>query len=61
MLMQEKGVLRSQELDNAVLDADYIKAIRIAFELHRPHKLFELLAGLCRLAISLLVILSFCS
>ncbi|XP_021899650.1 transducin beta-like protein 3 [Carica papaya] len=45
---EEKGVLRSQELDNAVLDADYIKAIRIAFELHRPHKLFELLAGLCR-------------
>ena len=47
--MQEEGVLRGQELENAVLDADYIKAIQIAFELHRPNKLFELFAELCRL------------
>jgi len=47
--VQEEGVLRGQELENAVLDADYIKAIQIAFELHRPNKLFELFAELCRL------------
>ncbi|KAI5567217.1 hypothetical protein POPTR_013G079600v4 [Populus trichocarpa] len=45
---EEEGVLRGQELENAVLDADYIKAIQIAFELHRPNKLFELFAELCR-------------
>lgn len=48
MPLQEEGVLRGQELDNAVLDANYTKAIQIAFELRRPHKLFELFAGLCR-------------
>lgn len=46
--MQEEGVLKGQELENAVLDADYSKAIQIAFELRRPHKLFELFAELCR-------------
>ncbi|KAG8647939.1 transducin beta-like protein 3 isoform X2 [Manihot esculenta] len=45
---EEEGVLKGQELENAVLDADYTKAIQIAFELHRPHKLFELFAELCR-------------
>ncbi|GAB4845207.1 hypothetical protein Ancab_038618 [Ancistrocladus abbreviatus] len=45
---EEEGVLRGQELENAVLAADYAKAIRIAFELRRPHKLFELLSELCR-------------
>ncbi|GMH31616.1 hypothetical protein Nepgr_033460 [Nepenthes gracilis] len=45
---EEEGVLKCQELENAVLDADYAKAIRIAFELRRPHKLFELLSELCR-------------
>ncbi|KAJ8446087.1 hypothetical protein Cgig2_017589 [Carnegiea gigantea] len=45
---EEEGVLRAQELENAVLDADYAKAIQIAFELRRPHKLFELLSELCR-------------
>jgi len=49
-VLQEEGVLRGQDLENAVLDADYTKAIQIAFELHRPHKLFELFAELCRLA-----------
>lgn len=48
MLMQEEGVLKGQELENAVLDADYAKAIQIAFQLGRPHKLFELFAELCR-------------
>lgn len=47
--MQEEGVLRGQELENAALDADYTKAIQLAIELHRPHKLFELFNGLCRL------------
>lgn len=51
MLMQEEGVLKGQELENAVSDADYTKAIQIAFELRRPHKLFELFAELCRLAL----------
>ncbi|KAJ6757711.1 TRANSDUCIN BETA-LIKE 3 [Salix koriyanagi] len=44
----EEGVLRGQELENAVLDADYNKAIQIAFELRRPNKLFELFSELCR-------------
>lgn len=48
MLMQEEGVLRGQELENAVLDANYSKAIQIAFELRRPHKLFELFSNLCK-------------
>ncbi|GAV88863.1 Utp13 domain-containing protein [Cephalotus follicularis] len=43
-----EGVLRGQELENAELDGDYTKAIQIAFELRRPHKLFKLFAGLCR-------------
>ena len=50
MLMQEEGVLKGQELENAVSDADYTKAIQFAFELRRPHRLFELFAELCRLA-----------
>ncbi|KDP39531.1 hypothetical protein JCGZ_02551 [Jatropha curcas] len=45
---EEEGVLKGQELENAVLDADYTKAIQIAFELRRPHKLLELFADLCR-------------
>ncbi|KAJ6763285.1 hypothetical protein OIU79_023932 [Salix purpurea] len=45
---EEEGVLRGQELENAVLDADYNKAIQIAFELRRPKKLFELFSELCR-------------
>lgn len=47
-LFQEEGVLRGQDLENAVLDAHYIKAIQIAFELRRPHKLFELFGEICR-------------
>lgn len=50
--MQEEGVLKGQELENAVSDADYTKAIQIAFELRRPHKLFELFAELFRLGTS---------
>ncbi|KAM6586439.1 hypothetical protein CsatA_009044 [Cannabis sativa] len=45
---EEEGVLKGQELQNAIVDADYTKAIQIAFELRRPHKLFELFAELCR-------------
>ncbi|TKY55206.1 Transducin beta protein 3 [Spatholobus suberectus] len=45
---EEEGVLKGQELENAVSDADYTKAIQIAFELRRPHRLFELFAELCR-------------
>ncbi|KAK9144295.1 hypothetical protein Sjap_004198 [Stephania japonica] len=45
---EEEGVLKGQELENAVKDADYTKAIRIAFQLGRPHKLFELFSELCR-------------
>ncbi|QCD81068.1 transducin beta-like protein 3 isoform X2 [Vigna unguiculata] len=45
---EEEGVLKGQELENAVSDADYSKAIQIAFELRRPHRLFELFSELCR-------------
>ncbi|XP_019186859.1 PREDICTED: transducin beta-like protein 3 [Ipomoea nil] len=45
---EEEGVLRGQELENAVLDEDYTRAIQIAFELRRPRKLFELFGQLCR-------------
>lgn len=31
-----------------MLDAEYTKAIRLAFELRRPHKVYELFAGLCK-------------
>ncbi|KAL0918183.1 hypothetical protein M5K25_010177 [Dendrobium thyrsiflorum] len=46
--MEEEAILRGQELENAISDADYAKAIQLAFELRRPHKLFELLSQLCR-------------
>ncbi|CAN1746487.1 Protein TORMOZ EMBRYO DEFECTIVE [Linum perenne] len=45
---EEERVLKSQTLENAILDADYSKAIQIAFELNRPRKLFELFSQLCR-------------
>ncbi|PKA58862.1 Dynein assembly factor with WDR repeat domains 1 [Apostasia shenzhenica] len=45
---EEEAVLRGQELENAISDADYAKAIQLAFELRRPHKLFELFSQLCR-------------
>ncbi|CAJ1943854.1 unnamed protein product [Sphenostylis stenocarpa] len=45
---EEEGVLKGQELENAVSNADYTQAIQIAFELRRPHRLFELFAELCR-------------
>lgn len=51
MLMQEEGVLKGQQLENAVSDADYTKAIELALELRRPHKLFELFSELCRLVV----------
>ncbi|XP_027180585.1 transducin beta-like protein 3 isoform X1 [Coffea eugenioides] len=45
---EEEGVLRGQDLENAVMDADYIRAIQLAFELRRPHKLFELFGEIYR-------------
>ncbi|PHT87692.1 hypothetical protein T459_09798 [Capsicum annuum] len=45
---EEESVLRGQELENALIDADYTRAIQIAFELRRPHKLLELFGELCR-------------
>lgn len=51
MVVQEEGVLKGQELENALSEADYTKAIQIAFELRRPRKLFELFSELSRLVI----------
>ncbi|KAK7265683.1 hypothetical protein RJT34_33306 [Clitoria ternatea] len=45
---EEEGVLKGQELENAVSDADYTKAIQIAFELRRPQRLYVLFSELCR-------------
>jgi hypothetical protein len=47
-LLQEEEVLRGQELENAVSDSDYTKAIQLAFELRRPRRLLELFSQLCR-------------
>lgn len=48
-MIQEEGVLKNQELENAVLDADFTKAIQVAFELRRPHKLYECFSQVWRL------------
>ncbi|GJN01877.1 hypothetical protein PR202_ga19179 [Eleusine coracana subsp. coracana] len=45
---KEEEALRGQELENAVSDADYTRAIQLAFELRRPHRLLELFSQLCR-------------
>lgn len=45
---EEVGVLKGQELENAVSDANYSKAIQLAFELRKPHRLFELFSELFR-------------
>ena len=47
-LLQEEEVLRGQELENAVSDSDYAKAIQLAFELRRPHRLLDLFSQLAR-------------
>nr|ACF80853.1 unknown [Zea mays] len=47
---KEQEVLRGQELENAVSDSDYAKAIQLAFELRRPHKLLDLFSQLARRA-----------
>ncbi|KAH0635806.1 hypothetical protein KY289_035721 [Solanum tuberosum] len=44
----EEGVLRVQELKNALIDADYTRAIQIAFELRRPHGLLDIFTELHR-------------
>jgi len=45
--MQQEAIVRGQELGNAVKDADFTRAIQLAFELRRPHQLFELFSQLC--------------
>ncbi|KAK6936527.1 WD40 repeat [Dillenia turbinata] len=45
---EEEAVIKGQELENALSDSDYTKAIQLAFELRRPHKLLELFSELCR-------------
>lgn len=50
-LMQEERVLKGQELENAVLDADYVKAIQVAIDLRHPHRLFDLFSKLLRFTI----------
>lgn len=35
-------------MENAVSDSDYAKAIQLAFELRRPHKLLDLFSQLAR-------------
>lgn len=45
---EEEGILKGQELENAVSDANFTKAIQIGFELRRPRRLFELFSELCR-------------
>lgn len=47
---KEEEVIRGQELENAVSDSDYTRAIQLAFELRRPHRLLELFSQLCRRA-----------
>ncbi|KAK1326881.1 Guanine nucleotide-binding protein subunit beta-like protein B [Acorus calamus] len=47
-LKEEEAILKCQELENAVSDVDYARAIQLAFELHRPHKLFDLFAEIYR-------------
>ncbi|XP_059305449.1 protein TORMOZ EMBRYO DEFECTIVE-like isoform X1 [Lycium ferocissimum] len=45
---EEEGVLRSQELKNALIDADYNRAIQIALELRRPHDLLDMFGEINR-------------
>ncbi|KAH9607330.1 hypothetical protein KSS87_007062 [Heliosperma pusillum] len=46
--IEQEGVLRGQDLENAISDGDNAKAILLAFELRKPHKLLELLSELYR-------------
>lgn len=45
---EQEATVRGQDLENAVKDADFTRAIRLAFELRRPHKLLDLFSQLCR-------------
>ncbi|XP_062227457.1 protein TORMOZ EMBRYO DEFECTIVE-like [Phragmites australis] len=47
---KEEEVLRGQELENAVSDSDYTRAIQLALDLRRPHRLLDLFSHLCRRA-----------
>ncbi|CAK9162648.1 unnamed protein product [Ilex paraguariensis] len=48
LVIQEEGVLKGQELENAVSDVDYTKAVQITFQLCRPHKLLKLFGEISR-------------
>lgn len=39
---EEEEVLTCQDMENAIADEDYIKAVKSAIELRRPHKLYKL-------------------
>ncbi|KAL3653806.1 hypothetical protein CASFOL_003487 [Castilleja foliolosa] len=43
-----KIAVRGIDLENAENDKDYTRAIQLAFELRRPHKLLDLFCKLCR-------------
>lgn len=59
ILPQEEALIRGQELENAVSDSDYAKAIQLAFELRRPHRLLDLFSLLHRYVLSVLPFFSF--
>ncbi|XP_078446004.1 transducin family protein / WD-40 repeat family protein [Wolffia australiana] len=44
----EEAALKSQELDNALYDKDFVRTIQLAFELRMPHKLLHLFSELFR-------------
>ncbi|KAI3809326.1 hypothetical protein L1987_25297 [Smallanthus sonchifolius] len=49
---EKESLLKRQELENVVLDANYTKAIHLAFKFRRPHKLFELFGAVCRFSLA---------
>ncbi|OIT05374.1 PREDICTED: uncharacterized protein LOC109224106 [Nicotiana attenuata] len=44
----EEGILRGQELKNALIYADYTRAIQIALERRRPHDLLDIFGEINR-------------
>jgi len=46
LLKEEEAALKDQELVNALVDTDYVKAIQLAFELRRPYKLLNVFTEL---------------
>ncbi|GFQ03363.1 transducin beta-like protein 3 [Phtheirospermum japonicum] len=47
-LKEGESAERGIDLENAENDKDYTRAIQLAFELRRPHKLLDLFSKLCR-------------